>query len=155
MPRKTHDDPVTASETLDTRYLQTLLGYNARRAALVTIERFLERMKPLGLRPVEFSVMSVVRHNPGVTSRQVCAALGIQPPNFVPLLASLEKREWVQREPHPNDGRAISLRLTPTGEKMMTHAEQMVSELEDEIVKPLKASEHKQLLNLLRKIYAS
>lgn len=155
MPRKTHDDPVTASETLDTRYLQTLLGYNARRAALVTIERFLERMKPLGLRPVEFSVMSVVRHNPGVTSRQVCAALGIQPPNFVSLLASLEKREWVQREPHPNDGRAISLRLTPAGEKMMTHAEQMVSELEDEIVKPLKASEHKQLLNLLRKIYAS
>jgi DNA-binding MarR family transcriptional regulator len=155
MPRKTHDEPVTASETLDTSYLQTLLGYNARRAALVTIERFLERMKPLGLRPVEFSVMSVVRHNPGVTSRQVCAALGIQPSNFVPLLASLEKREWVQREPHPNDGRAISLRLTPTGEKMMTHAEQMVSELEDEIVKPLKASEHKQLLNLLRKIYAS
>jgi len=55
------------------------LGYNARRAALTIIEGFLERMAEFGLRPVDFSVMSVIQHNPGVTSRQLCAALNLLP----------------------------------------------------------------------------
>ena len=48
---------VTAIDQVDTSYLQTLLGYNARRAALTIIEGFLERMAEFGLRPVDFSVM--------------------------------------------------------------------------------------------------
>jgi len=63
---------LSAVEQVDTRYLQTLLGYNARRAALTIIEGFLERMAEFELRPVDFSVMSVIHHNPGVTSRQLC-----------------------------------------------------------------------------------
>ena len=42
-------------EPLDTHYLEGLIGYNARRAALTVIGVFLERMAPYGLRPVEFS----------------------------------------------------------------------------------------------------
>ena len=77
---------VSAVDQVDTRYLQTLLGYNARRAALTIIEGFLERMAEFGLRPVDFSVMSVIHHNPGVTSRQLCAALNLLPPNLVGLV---------------------------------------------------------------------
>ena len=47
-------EPTSASE-LDTSYLETLLGYNARRAALSVISVFLQRMEPYGLRPVDFS----------------------------------------------------------------------------------------------------
>ena len=46
--------PVPCVEQVDTRYLESLLGYNARRAALSVIEVFLERMAPYGLRPVDF-----------------------------------------------------------------------------------------------------
>lgn len=92
---------VTAIEQVDTSYLQTLLGYNARRAALTIIEGFLERMAEFGLRPVDFSVMSVIQHNPGVTSRQLCAALNLLPPNLVGLIQSLEARGLIHRLPHP------------------------------------------------------
>ena len=61
---------------IDTRYLETLLGYNARRAALVIIERFVQVMSDFDLRPVDFSVLSVIFHNPGVTSRQLCSEIG-------------------------------------------------------------------------------
>ncbi|MDP1894937.1 MAG: MarR family transcriptional regulator, partial [Hydrogenophaga sp.] len=57
---------------LDTAYLETLLGYNARRAALSVIAVFLQRMEPYGLRPVDFSVLTLIAHNPGITSRQIC-----------------------------------------------------------------------------------
>ena len=70
-----------AVDTVDTSYLQTLMGYNARRAALSIIELFLERLAPYGLKPVDFSVMSTIGHNPGVTSRQLCATLNLLPPN--------------------------------------------------------------------------
>ena len=64
-------------EEVDTRFLESLLGYNARRTALVLIEPFLERMAVYDVRPVDFSVLSLITHNPGITSRQLCSTLGL------------------------------------------------------------------------------
>ena len=118
---------VSAVDQVDTSYLQTLLGYNARRAALTIIEGFLERMAEFGLRPVDFSVMSVIQHNPGVTSRQLCAALNLLPPNLVGLIQSLEARGLIHRLPHPTDGRAMGLHPTPAGAALIQQAEQAAS----------------------------
>jgi DNA-binding MarR family transcriptional regulator len=154
MPSKkiTADSPAP-SQTLDTRFLEGLMGYNARRAALTIIELFLERMAVYGLRPVDFSVLSVIAHNPGVTSRQLCACLGILPPNFVGMLTSLEKRELVQRQPHPSDKRAIALQLSSAGKKLMREAERTAQTLESDATVRLTEAERKTLIGLLQKIY--
>ena len=144
---------VSTVDQVDTRYLQTLLGYNARRAALTIIEGFLERMAEFGLRPVDFSVMSVIHHNPGVTSRQLCAALNLLPPNLVGLVQSLEARGLIQRQPHPTDGRAMGLHPTPAGVALMQQAEQAASDLEIERSARLTPSQRKTLVDLLQKIY--
>ena len=144
---------VTAVDQVDTSYLQTLLGYNARRAALTIIEGFLERMAEFGLRPVDFSVMSVIQHNPGVTSRQLCAALNLLPPNLVGLIQSLEARGLIHRLPHPTDGRAMGLHPTPQGQALMQQAEQAATDLEVERSSHLSPAERKTLLALLQKIY--
>ena len=144
---------VTAVDQVDTSYLQTLLGYNARRAALTIIEGFLERMAEFGLRPVDFSVMSVIQHNPGVTSRQLCAALNLLPPNLVGLIQSLEARGLIHRLPHPTDGRAMGLHPTPEGMALMQQAEQAATELEIERSSRLTPAQRKTLLDLLQKIY--
>src|SRR5215468_10677777 len=122
-----------APAPIDTSFLETLLGYNARRAALAVIDVFLERMAPYGLRPVDFSVLSLVSHNPGITSRQLCATLGILPPNLVGMVSALEKRELISRLPHPRDGRAMGLHLTPAGQKLMRDAEKTAAALEAEV----------------------
>lgn len=142
-----------AVEAVDTSYLQTLLGYNARRAALTIIEIFLQRMAVYALRPVDFSVLSVIAHNPGVTSRQLCTTLGILPPNFVALLANLEKRALVARQPHPTDKRAVALQLTHAGEKLMGDAERTAQALENDASARLSSAERKTLMRLLQKIY--
>ena len=105
-PRKTaaSASPAPAADGdkgIDTRYLESLLGYNARRAALAVIGVFLQRMAPFGLRPVDFSVLTLIAHNPGITSRQLCAALDILPPNLVGMIKSLDKRGLIERRPHP------------------------------------------------------
>jgi DNA-binding MarR family transcriptional regulator len=142
-----------AVEKVDTSYLESLLGYNARRAALAVIEVFLERMAVYDLRPVDFSVLSLITHNPGITSRQLCGTLNILPPNLVGMINALEKRELISRRPHPRDGRAMGLHLTPTGEKLVRDAEITAAELETEVAERLTATERKTLMRLLQKIY--
>jgi DNA-binding MarR family transcriptional regulator len=142
-----------AVEEIDTSFLESLLGYNARRASLAVIGVFLERMAPFGLRPVDFSVLSLIAHNPGITSRQLCTSLGILPPNLVGLVNSLQKRELITRLPHPHDGRAMGLHLTPGGQKLMREAERTAAQLESEVASRLSASELKTLLKLLKKVY--
>ena len=143
----------TAIEKLDTRFLESLIGYNARRAALAIIEEFLERMAVYGLKPVDFSVMSVIVHNPGVTSRQLCASLNILPPNLVSLIQSLDSRGLVERLPHPHDGRAVGLHPTKKGRTLMVQAEATASELEKNVGGKLTPNQAQTLVTLLQKIY--
>jgi DNA-binding MarR family transcriptional regulator len=138
---------------IDTTFLQTLLGYNARRAALVIIERFVQGMAEFDLRPVDFSVLSVVHHNPGVTSRQLCATLSILPPNLVGLIKALEQRGLIERRPHPEDGRALGLHTTATGQSVMQRAEARATELESDAARRLSPQEQQQLIELLQRIY--
>jgi DNA-binding MarR family transcriptional regulator len=138
---------------IDTSYLESLLGYNARRAALEIIGLFLQRMAIYDLRPVDFSVLSLITHNPGISSRQLCTALSILPPNLVGMINALEKRGLILRKPHPSDGRVIGLHLSENGSKLMTSAEHTAKELEEEAGSKLTATERKTLMRLLQKIY--
>ena len=147
------DEQVCADALPDTRFLETLVGYNARRAALSVIAVFLRRMAPFDLRPVDFSVLSVVAHNPGVTSRQICAALDILPPNLVGMVKTLHKRGLIVRKPHPNDRRAQGLHLTAAGVRLHREAQATASALEAEATAGLTPDEVQTLIDLLRKVY--
>ncbi|MDE2616401.1 MAG: MarR family transcriptional regulator [Burkholderiales bacterium] len=149
--RKTTPD--AAVEQVDTSYLESLVGYNARRATLVIVDAFLRNMAVYGLRPVDFSVLSLIAHNPGITSRQLCTTLNIQPPNLVGMISQLQRRDLITRRPHPNDGRAMGLHLTPEGRKMMKQAEVTASELEEASTARLSPAERRTLMQLLKKIY--
>lgn len=153
LTKPARDDTTPAVETVDTSYLEGLLGYNARRASLAVIEVFLLRMAVYKLKPVDFSVLSLITHNPGITSRQLCGSLNILPPNLVGMINALEKRKLIVRKPHPHDGRAMGLHLTPAGQKLMREAERTASQLEAEVALALTPSENRTLIRLLQKIY--
>jgi DNA-binding MarR family transcriptional regulator len=159
-PRKTAEPVVRATPAadgegqIDTSYLESLLGYNARRAALAVIGVFLQRMAPYGLRPVDFSVLTLIAHNPGITSRQVCAALDILPPNLVGMIKSLDKRGLIERRPHPTDRRAQGLHLSPAGRKLQKDAQSTATKLESDVASRLSAQELDLLKELLQRVYS-
>ena len=138
---------------MDAAFLQSLLGYNARRASLAIIEQFHVDMAKFDLRPVDFSVLSLIGHNPGTTSRQLCQALNILPPNMVVFLKSFEKRQLVERAPHPTDGRAMGLTLTESGEALIQAAEKTAMDSGLKATSALTESERQTLARLLQKIY--
>lgn len=145
--------PAEGPAQVNTAFLETLVGYNARRAALAVIATFLQRMAPYDLRVVDFSVLTLVAHNPGITSRQLCAALAILPPNLVGMVKQLEKRGLLEKREHPTDRRAQGLHLTDAGMALQAETQAVVTSLESESVTHLTDDERDTLIRLLRKVY--
>jgi len=153
-PRQTHEGvAVAANDTGGTEYLETLLGYNASRAAHTLVSHFIRGVGSFELRTVDFSVLSVIGHWPGVTSRQLCQQLNVLPPNMVVLLRELDKRGLIERQPHPTDRRAVGLLLSTRGKALMKKAEKAASEADLKGTAHLSAAERKTLTRLLQKIY--
>ena len=147
--------PVTSppSPQVDTHALRSLVGYNVRRASLAIVGVFMERMAPYALNVVDFSVLRLVESNPGITSRQLCATLNVLPPNLVGIVATLERRGLIERQPHPNDGRAVGLHLTAQGAALAVEAGGTAEQLELDATARLSAAERNTLIRLLQKIY--
>ena len=146
-------NPDVGVDQVDTSFIDSLVGYNARRATVVIISSFLKKMDVFDLRPFYFSVASLIARNPGITSSQLCSVLGVLPPNLVALVATLEKRGLIARRPHPNDGRATGLYPTPAGLTLIREAEEVAFAMELESTSRLTTSERKTLIRLLQKVY--
>jgi DNA-binding MarR family transcriptional regulator len=73
----------------------------------------------------------------------------------VGFLKSFEKRELIERTPHPTDGRAMGLSLTKKGQQLMQAAEVAAIHSDSSAAHQLSAAEQKTLMRLLQKIYRS
>jgi DNA-binding MarR family transcriptional regulator len=71
------------------------------------------------------------------------------------ILHRIEGRGWVQRQPDPDDRRAVGLELTPSGRKIAEEVVQITKELYGELFQAaLNATERKQAEATLKKVRA-
>jgi len=138
---------------VDQGELLALVGYNCRRAYLAILPLFLERMAGDGLRPVDFSVLTLLRANPALTQKQLGATLAIAPPNLAVLLDRLQDRGLVVRSRNPADGRSQVLSLTAAGRRLISKARTKAVALEADATSMLTDAERAQLIGLLQKIH--
>ena len=132
--------------------LADYVGYALRRAQMAATTGYLEAMEGVDLRPTQFSVLILINANPGIRQTEVCAALGLQKANFVPLLNELQRRGLAVRKPGSPDRRASALHLTPHGEEVLQKANQLHAAWEESLSTRLGTKGKEQLLGLLRKL---
>src|SRR5436853_1820743 len=89
--------PSRTCADVDLGPLPGLIGYMLRRAQIAVFQEIFRSFGEVNIRPAQFSVLTVIAHNPGLTQSQVSAALGIKRTNFVALLDSLEERGLAER----------------------------------------------------------
>ena len=154
MKSRTHATDESPRTEIDSSFLKTLVGYNTRRAALRIMDVFTERMDALGLTQVEFSALSIIGRNPGVTPSQLCAELGLLAPNLTKILLRLDRQELLNRKALPTDRRAVALSLSAVGTKLLREAESRAVELELEASSALTSKQRETLISLLQKIYS-
>jgi DNA-binding MarR family transcriptional regulator len=130
--------------------LQEDLGYVLRRAQLVIFQRFFETFAAFDIRPAQYSVLTVIELNPGISQAQAADALGIKRPNFVAMIDTLEERRLAQRVPAENDRRFHGLYLTDDGRALMGKLHKIAATQERVIVDRLGATEYRRLRESLR-----
>jgi DNA-binding MarR family transcriptional regulator len=130
------------------------LGYLLRRAQLAVFQDFFAAFATLDISPVQYSILTVIQQNPGLSQSQVSEALGIKRTNFVAMLDTLEARHLARRTATERDRRTYALHLTADGQALMRKLRVLASEHEQRLIDRLGAETHKQLFAPLRRLAA-
>ena len=75
-----------------------------------------------GLSPARLSLLSVLVFGGPRTPGELAAAEQVRPPTITSLVRGLEEDGLVRRAAHPDDGRAVRVRATARGERLMRRA---------------------------------
>lgn len=94
--------------------LPGLMGM-AFRSAMDVVHARLAEQGYGDVRPAHGYVFQLLSHTRGSTAVEIGAHLGVTKQGATQLLAELEKRGYVRREPHPTDRRAKIVTLTERG----------------------------------------
>lgn len=137
---------------MDHSALQRFLGYELARARVETNRAFFDSVGgPLQLRPLEFSLLLLLRDNEGISQHGLALTLNLRPPNLTTLLARLTCRGLVHRECSDVDRRVQRVRLTPGGAELVNRASKAAASMEDSIRHRYSAAEWALLLELLHR----
>ena len=128
------------------------LGYAIRRAQLRAYESFFTALRDLETTPARFTLMLLIRENPGIRSVDLAGKLGVARSGMVRLIDDLESRELIVREKLRNDRRNHALTLTPTGRQHLRRLERAVDRHEKMLASRLTEKERTQLVELLGRV---
>lgn len=108
-------------------------------------------LRPVSVRPAQYSVLLVVEANPGRSQQEVGDMLGIERARLARMLHELERRKWIARRANGSDGRSHSLHLTADGKKALVKIKRLAGKHEERLAAFLTPRRHKQLLAWLRR----
>jgi DNA-binding MarR family transcriptional regulator len=74
-------------------------------------------LRPHDLTADQFVLLSILAGQDNITQQQLVGLASSDPNTVRAMLLILERRGFVTREPHPTDGRARSVALTPLGRR--------------------------------------
>jgi DNA-binding MarR family transcriptional regulator len=121
-----------------------------RQAQVWVFQDFNETLAPLDIHPAQYSILTVVRENPGLSQMALSQVLGIVRSGVVPLLDGLESRKLLKRTAHASDRRSHALYLTTEGNTLLARADALVQQHEDRLIQKVGARGHKHLIEILK-----
>jgi DNA-binding MarR family transcriptional regulator len=125
-----------------------LLSWNGQRTA----HHFAEALRPLGLRPPHFGILTLIDAHPGSTQQELVTKSLIDASSMVAAIDELEELGLAERRPHPSDRRKHAIHLTAKGKRALGRARNAAMATIEEILAPLDDSERRTLQRLLRKL---
>ena len=96
-------------------------------------------LQPFGITHAQFVVLATLNWAGDAAAKQheIAGMAGMDPMTTSQVARSLERRDLVRRQPHPDDGRAFSLALTQKGRRTVTRALPAVEEVETTFFGPV------------------
>lgn len=114
---------------------------NTLRTAVMRLSRRLRHQRvDESLSPTEMSVLGTLARCGSATPGELARKEHVQPPSMTRIVAMLEHKGLVRRDPHPDDRRQVVVRQTEQAEAMLVESRekrnaflaQLMSELDEE-----------------------
>jgi DNA-binding MarR family transcriptional regulator len=150
-PAGPQEDPHAA---VDTAAIERFLGYLLRRAQLAAFQGYARHAKPHAVTTAQFSIMTIVAANPGVSQIALAGALAIEPSRLVALLNALEQRGLAARARSKLDRRQHGVFLTKKGLVLLQELTALADEADRRLTARLTAREREALSVALHKLFA-
>lgn len=132
--------------------LRTYGGYLLARGRWLAFRAFDQDIGgPLELKPVEFSVLLLLRGNPQASPAQLSSALNVAAPNMTGVLRRMEERGLLARTPCAEDRRVHHVVLTDAGRDLVGRAVEAGRDMDRRWMSSLTAAERAMLIELLGK----
>ena len=124
-------------------------GYAVRRFQIWIFQDFVRTLGAVDIRPTQYSVMTVIGANPGLSQMAVAKRLGIERARLVHLLDSLEHRDLVSRVRSTTDRRTHALHLTKRGKTALAQFRRLAAEHERHVADKIGKENRQRLLQIL------
>lgn len=128
------------------------VGYHLRVAHNAALKGLDGALGRLDLTTAMYGVLELLSCNDELSQGQLARHVGLTNSSMVPLVDKLHARGLVERARHPQDRRAVHLRLTAEGRRCWTKAARVVREHESVLRTNLSEDEAAELIRLLQKL---
>lgn len=106
------------------------IGHLLRQAQLALRAALDAALRDLGLTTPQFSVLSVLEAEPGVSGAALARDSMLTPQTVNSIIVALERAGRVERAPDPRDGRVLQVRLTDPGRALVDEARRRALDVE-------------------------
>lgn len=131
--------------------LETLLGFQLRRAQIKIFQHFKTSMADRSVTPGQAGVLILIESNPGISQAALARAMEIERATLGETISSLQDRHWVDRRKSPKDGRSLALYLSAKGRNLMKKLYTVITTHEQDVSKNLSEKECREFMRLLIK----
>jgi len=130
----------------------TSAGYLINHLARLFAQALGERINPLGLSPGQFPILLELWREEGLTQRDLVERLDVEQATIANTLARMERDGLIVRRPHPEDGRAQSIRLTAKARALEGPATAAANEVNRRSLAGLSKNEREAFLASMRTV---
>jgi DNA-binding MarR family transcriptional regulator len=117
------------------------IGYLLVQASYTLRAALAAALRPHGLNPAQYSVLSVLARDPGSSGADLARACNTTPQAMNGVLATLDREGLIERRPHPTHGRILQVTLSGEGRRRLQAATPTVRALEAAIERDVTADQ--------------
>jgi DNA-binding MarR family transcriptional regulator len=110
-------------------------------------------LEDLGLSAAQYGALSELEQTPALTNAELARACYVTPQTMIRIVQDLKKRGFIALNDHADHGLKIQCQLTKKALDVLCKAHEKVYELEKRMVKGLKPSEVRELIEVLKKCF--
>jgi len=133
--------------------LHDLTGYLIHRTDVRLMNYFKKKLKPYGMTPVRWSIISVLDTQKGITQKELAEVIDKKQTTIVEMIYAMEEKGLIKRIFSEQDRRSHYLFLTEKGEEIKKTLSPLVKDAHLFVTRQLSDEEIDQLKTLLNKVY--